>query len=120
MMTVQELRNLPTQALLKFSKTLSTTDYQKLRKSDIKKIRMFICSDGCTGVPDIYLSACIVHDFWYRLHRDLDGTLITREVADARFRQMMQEKSKFKLFSPVALWRWLGVRAFGSKAWENT
>lgn len=76
-------------------------------------------SDGCSGVLDVYLDACLEHDIHYRTHRRLDGSPITRKEADALFRQRMQERSLFGAFSPMAWWRWLGVRAFGASAWSG-
>lgn len=78
-----------------------------------------IASDGCTGVVDFYLSCCQRHDIHYRLHVDLDGTPITREKADAMFRECIQQNSRLKKLSPMSWIRWAGVRLFGSKAWKH-
>ena len=76
-------------------------------------------SDGCTGIPDFYLDACLEHDVHYRTHRWIDGTPIVRAEADARFRQVMQSRSMLGTASPMAWWRWLGVRLMGRWAWKG-
>jgi hypothetical protein len=76
-------------------------------------------ADGCSGVPDFYLDACLEHDVHYRTHRWLSGLPLTRRQADACFRRRMQQTSLFGWFSPMALWRWGGVRLFGERAWET-
>ena len=76
-------------------------------------------SDGCTGVKDIYVSACHEHDFHYRFAHTFAGTpeapgeSITKSEADTRFRQVMQWQSPLGRFSPVSWIRWSGVRLFG-------
>lgn len=77
-------------------------------------------ADGCTGVPDFYLDACLEHDIHYRTHQWLDEEPIFKSEADARFRQVIQSRSIFGLFSPMALWRWVGVMVFGKKAWSRS
>ena len=76
-------------------------------------------ADGCSGVPDFYLDACLEHDIHYRTHEWLDGTPIFKSEADARFRRVIQARSLFGLFSPMSWWRWVGVWAFAKKAWEH-
>ncbi len=76
-------------------------------------------SDGCSGVPDFYLDACLEHDIHYRTHRWLDGLPIFKSEADERFRQVIQSRSAFGLFSPMSWWRWLAVKWAGQKAWEG-
>ena len=75
-------------------------------------------ADGCSGVPEFYRDCCMNHDIHYRTHKTLEGEPITRAEADARFRRCMQDRSRFGKSSPMALWRWLGVRLFGRKAWS--
>ena len=76
-------------------------------------------SDGCSKVPDFYGIACAEHDIHYRLHHRLDGSPITKAEADWEFRQAIQSHSKLGRFSPMSWWRWLGVKWFGQKAWED-
>ena len=45
--------------LLEFIQNLSTSDPLKLSKEDITNIKLYIDSDGCTGVPDFYKAECI-------------------------------------------------------------
>lgn len=111
------LKTLPTADLLAFTVTLSTRDWRKLTKYDIAKISLFVASDGCSGVPDFYLDCCIIHDWFYRTHRDLDGTPITRAEADRRLKKCIQSESMFGAFSPMAWWRYHAVKRFGKKAW---
>lgn len=63
--------------------------------------------NGCTGVPDIWVECCNEHDVDY-----YEG-ILTRAEADAKFRRCMQAKSIFGRWSPMAFWRWCGVRMFG-------
>lgn len=63
--------------------------------------------NGCTGVPEFYRDCCIQHDI------DYHDKVISRAEADARFRRCIQEHSPFGKASPMALWRWAGVRLFG-------
>lgn len=106
--------------LLEFIQNLSTSDPLKLSKEDITNIKLYIDSDGCTGVPDFYKAECIKHDFYYRTHHNFKGELISKEWADLSFMRGIQSKSKFGKYSPMALWRYLGVRIFGRSAWEGS
>ena len=76
-------------------------------------------ADGCTGVPDFFLDACIEHDTHYRTHTWLDGSPIFRSEADERFRRVMQSRSVLGPCSPMAWWRWAGVRLMGRWAWAG-
>ena len=105
--------------LVEFIANLSTTDPRLLTKADITNIKLYIDSDGCTGVPDFYKEECIKHDFYYRTHHNFAGKLITKEEADKLFLVGIQSKSKFGKFSPMALWRYLGVKLFGKSAWAD-
>jgi hypothetical protein len=84
-------------------------------------------SDGCTGVPDWYLDACLEHDGHYATHvwcayTDEEGAFhpsyaISRETADLRFRHVIQTMSRFGRWSPLSWWRYAAVRVFGRKLW---
>jgi hypothetical protein len=76
-------------------------------------------ADGCSGVPDFFLDACLEHDCHYRTHHWLDGAPIFRSEADERFRQVIQSRSVLGVLSPMALWRWAGVRLMGRWAWRG-
>ena len=94
-----------------------------------------INSDGCTKVTGYRVSCCLEHDLSYRFAKDprsayrlhVDGAIdpwefadpIERVVADARFRRCLQVRSYFGWYSPFALMRWIGVRAFAGSAWES-
>lgn len=105
--------------LLEFIENLSTSNPLKLTKADVMNIKLYIDSDGCTGVPDFYKEECIKHDFYYRTHHNFKGELISKNQADLLFMQGIQSKSQFGKFSPMALWRYIGVKLFGGKAWEG-
>jgi hypothetical protein len=119
MKTKQELLALSYNELDKVLSLLSTRDFIKLNKLDIRLIKDFTCADGCTGVPDFYIEACIIHDFYYRTHKDLNGQPTTKQQADKNFRLKVQSMSAFGKFSPMSWWRWLGLKMFASKAWDN-
>ena len=105
--------------LKEFIDNLSTTDPKKLKKEDITNIKLYIDSDGCTGVPDFYKDECIKHDFYYRTHHDFSGKLLYKYEADLLFMQGIQAKSKFGKWSPMSYWRYLGVLLFAKTAWED-
>ena len=105
--------------LLKFTSTLSSLDWRKFTQDDYDRIYKFIDSDGCTDVPDFYLNGCTQHDFWYRTHRNFDGTPITKQEADKGLEQYVWKHSWFGHFSPLAWWRYRGLRMFGKRAWDN-
>ena len=95
--------------LIDFIESLSTSDPDRLTPADIDKIRWYIKSDGCSGVPDLYVEECIKHDFYYRTKHDFSGRLIRKKEADLRFRRGIQRKSKLGVMSPLSWERWLGV-----------
>lgn len=66
-------------------------------------------SDGCTMVSDIFLDACLEHDIHWRLGTTINGDKISRRQANARFRKVIQSRSKLGLCSPISWVRWLGV-----------
>lgn len=70
-------------------------------------------TDGCSFVSQAFHQCCVEHDVHYRTHKRLDGSAITRAEADKRFRECMQMRSRFGVLSPMAWWRWAGVRLFG-------
>lgn len=119
MRTKKELLNLHPRIFFNFICMLSTTDYLKMDSKDIQLVKAFVCSDGCTGVPDWYIEACILHDFWYRTHKDFDGSIITKQEADKRLRKKIQQLSPVGIFSPMSWWRWSAVKLFAKKAWEE-
>lgn len=110
---------LQTCSLEPLTSRLSTLDYQRLTPIDVDLIDAFISSDGCSG-PALQIARdfCVLHDFWYRTHRDFDGTPILKATADWRFSQLIRSKSPFGVFSPMALWRWAAVYACGHSSWE--
>lgn len=97
----------------------------------IKELAEDLHSDGCTGVSQFRAKACLEHDVHYRTGRwwfvsRLTGRLspgepITRKEADHRFRVVLQRMSRFGRWSPMAWWRWAGVRIlpFTKRAWKN-
>lgn len=105
--------------ILEFTQTLSTRDPFKFTNRDLRLISEYINADGCTGVPDFYVCSCIVHDFYYATHRDFKGNIISKLEADRTFKKLIQHKSFWGKFSPMSYWRYLGVRLFGGKAWED-
>lgn len=67
-------------------------------------------TDGCTGVSGLFVECCMEHDIHYRTGKTLGGTPITKREADARLRACMMSRSKLGYFSPIAWWRWAGLR----------
>lgn len=76
-------------------------------------------SDGCTGVPDWYVIACLDHDIAYRTHATIGREPLTRAEADQRLQWAIQHESPLGRFSPMAQWRRWGVRLFGGSAWDT-
>ena len=76
-------------------------------------------ADGCSGVPDWYKRGCDEHDVAYRTGKDPLGHWITRREADKRLRWYIQLNSIFGVCSPMAWWRWAGVRLLGASAWKG-
>jgi hypothetical protein len=66
-------------------------------------------SDGCTGVADIYLDACLEHDIHWRLGTTIYSVPITTAQANRRFRKVIQSRSRLGRFSPISWVRFLGV-----------
>lgn len=112
-------RNMSNVELLRFTLTLSSLDWKKFTPRDYKRIAIFINSDGCTDVPDFYLNGCIQHDWWFRTHRNFDGSPITEEEANQGLRDYVWHHSLFGHFSPLAWWRYYALEVFGKKAWDE-
>ena len=115
---LRRLRSLSAEDLWAFTATLSSRDWRKLTSEDCKKIVEFIQGDGCTGVPDFYKGCCDIHDWWFRTHRNLDGSPIAEAQANLGLKRCIQSKSLFGRWSPMAWWRWRGVKALGKRAWR--
>ena len=75
-------------------------------------------ANGCSGVPEFYHQACLLHDCYYRLGVDFTYQSITRREADSRFNWAIRARSRFGRMSPMAWWRWVGVRLFGGSSWD--
>ena len=115
----EQLRTMPLEELLAFTARLSTLYWPSLTQDDFDLIGKFVESDGCTGVPDFYRDCCVIHDWWFRTHRNLDGTSITEARANSNLKQCIQTRSVLGKASLIArLWYW-GVRKFGKKAWTS-
>lgn len=92
-------------------------------------------ADGCSKVSGAFRKCCLRHDleyFWgkdasdaYRLYIAgepeywFNAKAVTKGTADANFRRCMQSQSRFGFFSPVAFYRWLGVKLGATGAWES-
>jgi len=85
----------------------------------VRRVAAELEADGCTGVPDFYLLACLEHDIHYRTHRTLDGLRINRRQADMRLRRVIQTLSSLGRMSPMSWWRWAALRLIGWKAWRR-
>jgi len=116
---VKFLREVPTADLLAFTTRLSTRNWRELTDADFVLIEEFVKSDGCTGVPEFYHNGCVIHDFWYRTHRNLDGTPIEKKEADLGLKQYVMSKSPLGHFSIIS-WLWYrGTRVFAGSAWRE-
>ena len=98
---------------------LEETANHDLYWTNVRRIAKELGSDGCTGVVDIFLSACLEHDIHFRTHKFLCGCEIDFSTANYIFRRRIQQRSLFGRFSPVSWLRWIGVNHFGRKAWNN-
>lgn len=101
-----------------FIKRLKTSNPLKLDKVDLRKIKVFVNSNGCTFVRDIFKDACILHDFYYMTKRDLENKNITRKYADYLFLEYMIHTSSNQFERGLAHIFWAGVRVFGWYAWK--
>ena len=79
----------------------------------VRKVATQLKSDGCTGVADIYLDACLEHDIHWRTGHTLFGVPITTAQANRRFRKVIQARSPLGAWSPLSWWRWAGVTVGG-------
>ena len=70
-------------------------DYWEAIRARAKELQ----SDGCSRVTSMYLDCCLEHDIYYRTGKTLNGKEISREEADKIFRECMQSRSIFKVFS---------------------
>ncbi len=75
----------------------------------VKVGALYLESDGCTLVSDLFLDACYEHDIHWRTGRTVYGNVITRKQANTRFRRVIQSRSRFGGCSPLSWVRWLGV-----------
>lgn len=66
-------------------------------------------TDGCTGATGAFRDCCLEHDIHWRTGKTLDGTPISKQEANNRFRSCMQSRSIFGYYSPVAWYRWCAV-----------
>lgn len=87
-------------------------------KAAITKRAIELGSDGCSWVPDFYLTACYEHDVHYRTHETLDERPIMFEEANHWLGERIKTDSPFGRYSPMARWRERGVALVGRKAWD--
>ena len=59
---------------------------------EVREIAASIDADGCSWVLDFYVESCLEHDIHYRTHHWIDGTPITKEEADLRFRDVIRQR----------------------------
>lgn len=75
----------------------------------VRRAAKALGSDGCTGVPDFYLDACLEHDVHWRTGHTVFGNRISLWAANRRFRQVIQSRSPLGRFDPLSWWRWAAV-----------
>lgn len=101
----------------------------------IEQESALIKTDGCSKVSGAFRKRCRVHDLAYYYAKDpvdaykryvagdraywLHATATTKGEADAEFRKGIQSDSALGFFSPVAAWRWLGLKIGGQAAWDS-
>jgi hypothetical protein len=90
-------------------------------------------SDGCSAVADWYVEACWEHDLHYLTGRRqtlvydwdsgdyslVDRDSISRRWADRRFQAVIRGLSRLARWSPLAVWRFWGVRIGGQAGWNR-
>lgn len=101
----------------------------------VKSEAALVGTDGCSAVSGLKIECCYEHDLAYRYKKDprdafrlyragrfaacwLLAQRITRAEADMRLRQCLMNHSKLGRYSPMAWWRWLGVRIGARHAWR--
>jgi hypothetical protein len=102
-----------------------TPEYREWVREEARKIG----SDGCSKVAEIHRDCCLEHDLAYFYGRDPRAAFVTRSWSlaakisrsetDARFRECNQDADPLGKASPLAFWRWAGVRVGGWLAWRN-
>ena len=104
-----------------FLSKLSSCDPDKFTQHDWDLVHAYTKSDGCTGVIDFYIQACIEHDFYFRTHHDFSGKVISFYEANRRFRIRIQRLSRLGLISPLSWVRWLAVCSLpqARRAWDG-
>jgi hypothetical protein len=106
--------------------SLNSETYWGLVKQRARELK----SDGCSCVPDFYVEACYEHDVHYRTHETVYGEPISKAEADATLRSRIVSMATKNLSwnpktwgnltgYPMSLWRWAGVRLFGTHSWEG-
>ena len=79
-----------------------------------------LATDGCSGPTlPVRVFACREHDIHYRTHKTIFGRPVTRKQADVVFRERHQAVSWFGYASPMAWWRWAGLRIGGGPSWDH-
>ena len=86
---------------------------------EVRRVAALHKADGCSWVLDFFKESCLEHDIHYRMHAWLDGTPITKEASDLRFRDVIRSRSWFGSWSPMAWGRWKGVDLFGHSSWDK-
>ena len=56
--------------LISLFKVLGKSNPDEFTQKEWDLIWAYTKSDGCTGVADIFLIACVEHDFYFRTHHD--------------------------------------------------
>ena len=87
--------------------------------AEVRYYAKLLKADGCSWVIDFFIESCLEHDIHYRTHRWMDGSPITKEEADLRFRDVIRSRSYLGWLSPMAWIRWKGVDLFGGRAWAH-
>lgn len=71
-------------------------------------------SDGCTKALGVKRDCCLEHDVSYADGHTVDGEPQTKQQADQRFLACLQRHSRLGFYSPLAWWRYLAVKWFGT------
>ena len=101
----------------------------------IRSEAALIDTDGCSAVSGLKIECCFEHDLAYYFAKDprdayrlwrqevlhpwLVAEPIDREESDRRFKDCHRNRSIFGRYSPMALYRWLGVRWKAQQAWDE-